>query len=120
MEAIVRGSPRDRPAAPSARFHSFPVEKIDPCAPSLSSSFTYLSMNSAAQKELAFADYWNKRYADDRAGKADEDGDDYEWFKTYEKLKPFLSKHLPPVQHTPKILQLGCGTSVCEPLNDIR
>lgn len=73
------------------------------------------SMKSAAGRELAFADYWNKRYAGEQAGKNDEEeGEDYEWLKTFEKLKPFLEMHLPAVKYAPKILQLGCGTSVCQ------
>ena len=53
-------------------------------------------MNNASQKELATAEYWEKRYADDSGGKADgaHGVDNYEWFKTYDKLKPFLHKHL--------------------------
>ena len=69
-------------------------------------------MNSAAQKELATVAYWDKRYSDERSGVGDKNGEDYEWFKTYEKLKPFFSKHLPPAESSPRILQLGCGTSV--------
>ena len=69
-------------------------------------------MNSAAQKELATVEYWDKRYNDERSGNYNDDAEDYEWFKTYEKLKPFFSRHLPPTDSSPRILQLGCGTSV--------
>ena len=71
-------------------------------------------MNSAAQKELASADYWDKRYAKEKADGDGNEDDEYEWFKTFEKLKPFLSRHLPPAQDRPNILQLGCGKSVGE------
>ena len=74
-------------------------------------------MKKASQKELAIPEYWDKRYAE--VGNAKTDGaheaDDYEWFKTYDKLKPFLHKHLLPTSSKPKILHLGCGTSVGVP-----
>ena len=68
-------------------------------------------MNSAAQKELASSDYWNSRYANER-GIAQDEQEEYEWFKTFEKLKPFFEKHLLPAKQSPAILQLGCGKSV--------
>ena len=75
------------------------------------------TMNNASQKELATAEYWEKRYADNSDTKADgtHEVDNYEWFKTYDKLKPFLHKHLPPAFSKPRILHLGCGTSVGVP-----
>ena len=74
-------------------------------------------MNNASQKELATAEYWEKRYAEDSDAKADgaHEADNYEWFKTYDKLKPFLHKHLLPASSNPRILHLGCGTSVGVP-----
>ena len=71
-------------------------------------------MNSTAQKELATPDYWNSRYASEKSGDIEKEQEEYEWFKTFEKLRPFLERHLPPVQDGRKILHLGCGKSVCE------
>jgi hypothetical protein len=71
-------------------------------------------MNSAEQKELASADYWDRRYSDGKLGEDDADEEEYEWFKTFDKLRPFLLKHLPRPEDAPKILQLGCGKSVRE------
>lgn len=72
------------------------------------------TMNQAAQRELSTADYWEKRYAkeQDASEQAAGNDEDYEWFKTYAKLKPFLDKHLPNTTSNPRILHLGCGTSV--------
>lgn len=68
-------------------------------------------MNSKAQKELAFVDFWDDRYAkqDGLPTVADED---YEWFRTFAKLRPFLERHLPSTSTDLRIIQLGCGTSV--------
>lgn len=73
-----------------------------------------LTMNQAAQKELSRAEYWEQRYAEEQNAtqQAASSDEDYEWFKTYAKLKPFLDKHLPSTTFNPKILHLGCGTSV--------
>ena len=64
-------------------------------------------------EELAFAKYWDERYAKPDAEES------FEWFKSYENLKGFLEKWLPKVQEIgeekgerPKILHLGCGNSV--------
>jgi len=64
-------------------------------------------------EELAFAQYWDERYAKPDAEES------FEWFKSYENLRGFLGKWLPEVERTkeeegeqPKILHLGCGNSV--------
>lgn len=69
-------------------------------------------MNTASQRELTTVEYWDKRYKVEKSGVKLDDDEDYEWFKTYEKLRPFFAKHLPSVESSPRILQLGCGTSV--------
>ena len=74
-------------------------------------SLLYL-MNSAAQKELATSEYWDSRYANEKSAKPEAEGEEYEWFRTFEKLRPFFERHLPAVDDAPKILQLGCGKSV--------
>lgn len=73
-------------------------------------------MNQAAQKELSTAEYWETRYAKEQetSQEPSQEDEDYEWFKTYAKLKPFLDKHLAGAAVRPKILHLGCGTSVCQ------
>lgn len=71
-------------------------------------------MSSAAQKELATPDYWNSRYASEKSGEIEKEEEEYEWFKTFEKLRVFFERHLPSVQERPKILHLGCGKSVRE------
>lgn len=68
-------------------------------------------MNEEAQKELSRKEYWDERYAKER-GQQDADTATYEWFKTFDKLRPFLAKHLPDVLTLPRVLHLGCGTSV--------
>jgi hypothetical protein len=72
-------------------------------------------MNQAALKALSTTEYWESRYEKEQAtSQAEGDNDeDYEWFKTYSKLKPFLDKYLPSPAERPNILHLGCGTSVC-------
>ena len=62
-------------------------------------------------EELAHAEYWNQRYSSSSDSS-------YEWFKSFETLKPFLCKHLPDPfagldAINPRILHLGCGNSVC-------
>jgi len=66
-------------------------------------------------EELAFAKYWDERYAKPDAEES------FEWFKSYENLRGFLGKWLPEVKETgqgevrggqPSILHLGCGNSV--------
>ncbi|KAF2397847.1 S-adenosyl-L-methionine-dependent methyltransferase [Trichodelitschia bisporula] len=57
-------------------------------------------------KELVRPEYWNSRYTTET-----EDPAAHEWFRTFEKLRPFLERNLPPVDDDPRILQLGCGLS---------
>lgn len=67
-------------------------------------------MNEEAQKELSRKEYWDERYAKERE-QQDASAATYEWFKTFDKLRPFLAKHLPEVSTVPRVLHLGCGTS---------
>jgi len=76
-------------------------------------------MNTAQLKELSTTSYWNTRYQSEQEGQqakqgSQKDGEEkeYEWFRTFEQIKPFLEKHLPPPSSDVRILQLGCGTSV--------
>lgn len=69
-------------------------------------------MNDEAQKELSKVEYWENRYA---AEETPDNGstEEYEWFKKYSSLKPFLDANLPGPETNPRVLHLGCGTSVC-------
>lgn len=71
-----------------------------------------VTMNQAAQKELSYKEYWDQRYLKENEQQSEKDEANYEWFKTFEKLRPFLVRHLPNVSSNPRILHLGCGTSV--------
>ena len=62
-------------------------------------------------EELATVEYWDARYSSTQETS-------YEWFKSFENLKPFLAKYLPaPAERSespsPRALHLGCGNSVC-------
>ena len=55
--------------------------------------------------ELAFPDYWNRRYTEEE-GKQDS----YDWFRTWEHLEAWFKNHLSG--SNARILHLGCGNSV--------
>lgn len=65
-------------------------------------------------EQLAHASYWDRRYRTNDGGDAlDTDGTGaYDWFKSFQAIRPFLERHLPGVDSAPKILHLGCGNSV--------
>lgn len=83
-------------------------------------------MTTAQVKELSTTGYWDTRYTEEqqkqRQKRQQGDGDgggegegeerEYEWFRTFEQIRPFLVKHLPPAGAGVRVLQLGCGTSV--------
>ena len=60
-------------------------------------------------EELASVEYWDTRYSSTPEST-------YEWFKSYDSLKPFFSKHLPAPEDEDganvRVLHLGCGNSV--------
>ncbi|PNS14796.1 Queuine tRNA-ribosyltransferase-like protein [Sphaceloma murrayae] len=61
------------------------------------------------QEALATPEYWNGRYS-----QADGEKPTHEWFKTYDALKPFLTRHLfepRRPEDNPSILHLGSGDS---------
>ncbi|TVY47578.1 Endothelin-converting enzyme [Lachnellula occidentalis] len=60
-------------------------------------------------RELTYPEYWNKRYISEQKDAATLGS--YEWFRNFEKLHPFLNKHLPAPCENPHILHLGCGNS---------
>ncbi|KAI9835155.1 MAG: hypothetical protein M1819_002524 [Sarea resinae] len=71
--------------------------------------------------ELAYPEYWDRRYlatthkdGHDGAQSTDDDldADSFEWFRTFDHLRPFLTKQLPePSSSACHILHLGCGNS---------
>lgn len=70
-----------------------------------------ISMDTKSIKELGFPEYWNRRY--ENASKCE--NATHEWFRSFEKLRPFLEKELPDPKLGPRILHLGCGDSVSKP-----
>ena len=65
-------------------------------------------MSLDSTKELGFPGYWNKRYEDVSEGNEAT----HEWFRSFEKLRPLLKRHLPVPFLGPRIIHLGCGDSV--------
>ncbi|KAL8688062.1 MAG: hypothetical protein Q9218_005931 [Villophora microphyllina] len=61
-------------------------------------------MGDGPLKELGFPEYWDKRYGDLSEG-------GHEWFRTFEKLHPFLERQLPDPRIGARIIHLGCGDS---------
>jgi hypothetical protein len=63
-------------------------------------------------EELAFASFWDKRYS---AADTSSKEPTHEWFRGFESLKPWFSKHIfgsRPATSSPAILHLGSGDSV--------
>jgi hypothetical protein len=65
--------------------------------------------------QLAHPEYWNERYAS--GNEVEQEGvqevlGSFEWFRNFEKLRPFFTKHLPATSSGCHILHLGCGNSV--------
>ena len=56
---------------------------------------------------LSRQEYWDERYSSKESDEAH-----YDWLRKFETVKPFLTKHLPPVTDEAKILHLGNGNSV--------
>jgi hypothetical protein len=80
-----------------------------------------MSASKKSLEELVSPDYWNDRYqaakkerpSDEADRNEAEKKDDYEWFQTFESLKPWLLQNLDaPSDNGPRILHLGNGTSV--------
>lgn len=65
-------------------------------------------MGDRALKEFGHPEYWNKRYENG----LESEGGTYEWFRTFQKLRPFFTRTLPEPNTKPRILHLGCGNSV--------
>lgn len=69
-------------------------------------------MPKESLEELAFAEYWDKRYAEKKDESDGASLDSFDWLKTFEKLRPFFNKRIPPAPSDCSILHLGCGNSV--------
>ena len=79
--------------------------------------------NDKELKQLSRVEYWENRYAmyatpeknqqqDRDASKNNNKVEEYEWFRNFADLRPFLEVHLPAATSKCRILHLGCGTSV--------
>ena len=71
-------------------------------------------MPTHSLEELAYATYWDRRYEiHDGEDALDTDGTGtYDWFKSFQAIRPFLETYLPTLNTKPCILHLGCGNSV--------
>jgi EEF1A lysine methyltransferase 4 len=69
-------------------------------------------MPASSKEELCHVKYWNDRYEAERS-RVEEEGkqERYECYRTFEKLRPFLERNISPTSDSPRILQLGYGTS---------
>lgn len=73
--------------------------------------------------ELTNTKFWDDRYESEKFADHEQIGDGehlnppiiktYEWFRSFNTLRPFFLKHLPPSSSSILILHLGCGNSVC-------
>ncbi|RDW66924.1 hypothetical protein BP5796_09673 [Coleophoma crateriformis] len=73
-----------------------------------------MAMSERELKELADPKYWDERYIKERE-KNGEDSEatleSFEWFRDFQKLRPFFETNLPSPQSECHILHLGCGNS---------
>lgn len=63
-------------------------------------------MAKESLEELTQASYWDTRYSKD-----DAEAKVYDWLRSFDNIRLFLLKHLPPVVDDPAILHLGTGNS---------
>jgi hypothetical protein len=71
-------------------------------------------MSTEEAQALGHPEFWDERYA-----KTDADKPTHEWFRTFDALELFFTKHLfasKNVEAQPRILHLGSGESVSVPL----
>jgi hypothetical protein len=74
-----------------------------------------IDMVKESLEELQYPEYWDNRYvAELKKNTSIENAtlESFEWFRDFEKLRPFLAKHLPAPAAECHILHLGCGNSV--------
>ncbi|EMC94295.1 hypothetical protein BAUCODRAFT_150480 [Baudoinia panamericana UAMH 10762] len=57
-------------------------------------------------EELSHPEYWDMRY-----GLDNDDAKAFDWLRHFEKIRPFMTKHLPSASAGPSILHLGSGNS---------
>lgn len=66
---------------------------------------------SKEAEALATPGYWDNRYL-----QSDGENPTHEWFRSFEALEPFFTRHLfepRSADQNPRILHLGSGDSVC-------
>ena len=70
--------------------------------------------------KLQHADFWDSRYAQERAEAKEKDQQaelgSFEWFGSFEGLRPFFAQYMPKADAKPSVLHLGCGNSVSLPV----
>ncbi|EPQ29655.1 uncharacterized protein PFL1_02875 [Pseudozyma flocculosa PF-1] len=62
------------------------------------------SLEATDNEQFSTRDYWDRRYTDLKEGE-----DTFDWFKTYDDLKPIFDELIPSKEA--RILMLGCGNS---------
>lgn len=76
-----------------------------------------MAMKDSDLAKLQHADFWDNRYAAERAEAKEKEGKEelgsFEWFGSFEGLRPFFDQYLPKADGNPSVLHLGCGNSVC-------
>ncbi|KAJ9474339.1 Methyltransf_11 domain-containing protein [Pseudozyma hubeiensis] len=65
-----------------------------------------MSLSAERNEQFSEKEYWEQRYAD-------ESEQDFDWFKTYDDLKPIFDELIP--SRSSRILMLGCGNSTLSP-----
>jgi EEF1A lysine methyltransferase 4 len=77
-------------------------------------------MNKSSAREFSLVSYWDNHYSAESKDPQSGSNESYDWYRTFEHLRPFLERHLPSPTPTttsssssasPRILHLGCGTS---------
>lgn len=69
-------------------------------------------MSKSDADELSRVGYWDERYQNAfNATDAENGTSEFEWFRTFEQIRSFLSKHLPEPRLQPRLPHLDCGNS---------
>lgn len=75
-----------------------------------------MGRDSPPLEALATPENWNTRYekAETKDASGDSHVESFDWFRSFERIKPFLEKYLPAATAAPRLLHLGCGNSVSQ------
>lgn len=65
-----------------------------------------MSLTAERNEQFSQKEYWEQRYSDETQS-------DFDWFKTYDDLRPLFDELIP--LRTSRILMLGCGNSTLSP-----